>query len=83
MKLKSSRKTQSPTSGLNAKTVSVGAIVTGLAVWIAPKIWRLAKGSSWNEDIEAVYGKGTNRTPSERTADAAAISAMSQGGGGH
>ena len=83
MKLKSSRKAPSLTSRLNAKTVSVGALVTGLAVWAGSIIWRLAKGSSWNEDIEAVYGNGTNRTPSEWTADAAAISAMSQGGGGH
>jgi hypothetical protein len=83
VKLKSSRKDKSLTSGLNAKTVSIGAVATGLAVWAGPKVWRLAKGSSWNEDIEAVYGKGANRTPSERTADAAAISAMGQGGGGH
>ena len=83
MRLKSSRKARSLTSGLNAKTISVGAVITGLAVWAGPKIWRLATGSSWTEDIEAVYGKGTNRTPSERSADAAVISAMSQGGGGH
>jgi len=83
VKLKSSRKAQSLTSGLNAKTISVGALVTGLAVWAGSIIWRLAKGSSWNEDIEAVYGTSTNRTRSERTADAAVISAMSQGGGGH
>ena len=70
-------------SGLSAKSVSIGAVVAGLAMWAGPKVWRLAKGSTWNEDIEAVYGKGTNRTPSERAADAAAISAMSRGGGGH
>jgi hypothetical protein len=83
VKLKCSRKAQSLMSGLTAKTVSVGVLVTGLAVWAGSMIWRLAKGSSWNEDIEAVYGKSAGRTPAERVADAAAISAMSQGGGGH
>ena len=46
MKLKSSRKAQSLTSRLNAKTVSVGALVAVLAVWAGSMIWRLAKGST-------------------------------------
>jgi len=43
-------------SAISAKSVSVGAVAAGLAVWAGPKLWRLVKGSSWNEDIEAVYG---------------------------
>ena len=70
-------------SAISAKSVSVGAVAAGLAVWAGPQLWRLVKGSSWNEDIEAVYGKAAGRTPQERTRDAGVIGHLATGGGGH
>ena len=68
---------------MNAKTLSVGAVAGALAVWAGPRVWRLAKGASWNEDIEAVYGKSAGRTPADRVSDAGVIGSMATGGGGH
>ena len=70
-------------SAIGAESVSIGAVAAGALVWAGPKLWRLTKGSSWNEDIEAVYGKGAGQPPQQRATDAGAVGSLGSGGGGH